>query len=111
MYVPADADVRVLLMDLKVDPEGAGCKNAAERFKLLQKALLKTQHLKHILKKAGDSSQAFDPSTLKKINSRGKLVETEFDVEKMYSMQVRNGAGMTVMTPKLPTPNFQPPIR
>jgi hypothetical protein len=104
MYVPADEDVRVLLADLKVDPEGAGCKNAADRLRLLQKALQKTQHLKHIPKKAGDSTQTFDPSTLRTIDSRGKLMEKEFDGEKMYSMQVRSGADPGSWHPNSPPP-------
>lgn len=83
MYAPADKDVCALLADLKVDPEEAGCKNATDRLLLLRKALQKTQRLKKVLKKAGDNTEAIDPRTLKEIDSRGKLVETEFDVEQM----------------------------
>lgn len=98
MYEPSDADVRLLLADLKIDAKQAGARNHHERLKLLQKALQKTQRLSKVLKKAADSSSdpdapfLLDPSTLKKLNSRSKLVAEKFDVDEMYSMQVGLGS-------------------
>lgn len=95
MFEPSDADVKLLLADLKIDARKAGARNQHERLQLLCKALQKTQRLSKVLKKAADSSshpdapaRLLDPSRLKKLNSRSKLVAEMFDVDEMYSMQV-----------------------
>lgn len=95
MYVPSDADVKVLLADLKLGAGQAGAKTAAERLLLLQKALQKTQRLTKFLRKAADSSSTpdiLDPSTLETVDSRGKLVAQKFDGDEMYSFQVSSCA-------------------
>lgn len=98
MYEPTDADVKTLLAQMKVDPVHAGAKSAADRLRLLQKALKKAQpKLGKLLEDATCSSSnsgssnsspaKLNLSTLNSVNSRGDLTVKAFDVDKMYSVQ------------------------
>lgn len=110
MYVPNDADVKRLLKEMKVDPEHAGAKTESDRLRLLQRAMQKAQDLDRFLRKAADSSSSgggssssndtttsstsnsaaktLDLRSLKSIKSRGPIVAKEFDMDRMYSIQV-----------------------
>lgn len=98
MYTLSDADVKLLLEELKLDAEHASAKDAGDRLKLLQKALQKTQHLGKLLKKVSDSTgpeAQLDPRDLKRLDSRNKLLTQKFHQDEMFSMQVRGPGGCT----------------
>jgi hypothetical protein len=96
MYTLSDADVKLLLEELKLDADQAGAKDAGDRLKLLQKALQKTQHLGKLLKQVSDSSSPdaqLDPRSLKRLDSRSQLFTQKFHQNEMFSMQVRAQGG------------------
>lgn len=92
MYTLSDADVKLLLEELKLDADQAGAKDAGDRLKLLQK----TQHLGKLLKQVSDSSSPdaqLDPRSLKRLDSRSQLLTQKFHQNEMFSMQVRAQGG------------------